>query len=114
MNRVQKTIHFFVSLPLLLAISTSVSAQGPGGGFSATTPLQSDSQYSINVPKAAPAVQSRTRRTASGEPLVSVIVKLSDDALANYKGGIAGLPATSPAVTGADQLDVNTPQSKLY
>ncbi|MGH3680216.1 MAG: S8 family serine peptidase, partial [Natronosporangium sp.] len=42
------------------------------------------------------------------------IVQFEDPALASYAGDIAGLPATSPAVTGAEALDVDTPASTAY
>jgi subtilisin family serine protease len=42
------------------------------------------------------------------------IVVLADPALASYRGGIAGLAATSPAVTGDAQLDVGGPASVAY
>jgi subtilisin family serine protease len=42
------------------------------------------------------------------------IVRLKDAPLASYRGGIAGLEATSPRVTGARKLDVNSPASVAY
>jgi subtilisin family serine protease len=42
------------------------------------------------------------------------IVQLTDPPLASYRGGIAGLVATSPAVTGAVKLDPQSPASKAY
>jgi uncharacterized repeat protein (TIGR01451 family) len=42
------------------------------------------------------------------------IVQLVDSPLATYDGGVADLAATSPAVTGADRLDVNAPESIAY
>ncbi len=42
------------------------------------------------------------------------IVRLKDASLAAYKGGLAGLQATSPEVTGARKLDVNTDTSQAY
>jgi len=42
------------------------------------------------------------------------IVQLEEPSLATYEGGIAGLEATSPEVTGAPQLDVNTPEARAY
>jgi subtilisin family serine protease len=42
------------------------------------------------------------------------IVQLAEPPLARYAGGIAGLPATSPAVTGAARLDVTAPASTAY
>jgi hypothetical protein len=37
------------------------------------------------------------------------IVQLDDPSLAGYTGGIDGLAATSPQVTGEDQLTVDAP-----
>jgi subtilisin family serine protease len=48
----------------------------------------------------------------SSDP-VPVVVKLDYDALASYTGDIAGLPATSPEVTGED-LDLTTPDAERY
>jgi subtilisin family serine protease len=42
------------------------------------------------------------------------IVSLEEPALATYAGEVPGLPATSPAVTGAPKLDVNAPASVAY
>ncbi|MFI6502060.1 S8 family serine peptidase [Nonomuraea typhae] len=49
--------------------------------------------------------------TAAGE--VSVMVKLDYDALASYRGGLKGLPGTSPSVTGK-ALDVRSADAKKY
>src|SRR5688572_23914089 len=45
--------------------------------------------------KTDPALLNRTDSTP-----VAVVVKLDYDSVATYAGGIDGLPATSPAVTG--------------
>ena len=42
------------------------------------------------------------------------IVRLQDASLAAYRGGVAGLRATSPEVTGARQLDDSTADSQAY
>jgi subtilisin family serine protease len=42
------------------------------------------------------------------------IVQLADAPLATYRGGVAGLAATSPAVTGAVKLDPESAASKAY
>lgn len=42
------------------------------------------------------------------------IVRLEDASLAAYKGGVAGFQATSPEVTGARKLDVDTDASQAY
>jgi len=50
----------------------------------------------------------------SSEGLATYIIRLSDPSLAAYRGGIAGLEPTSPRVTGAQKLDVNSPVSQSY
>ncbi|MBN1967234.1 MAG: choice-of-anchor J domain-containing protein [Anaerolineae bacterium] len=47
------------------------------------------------------------------EPAIYV-VRLKDAPLASYQGGIAGLDATSPRVTGEDRLDPEAPASVAY
>ena len=42
------------------------------------------------------------------------IVQLEEPALASYRGGIAGLRATSPAATGRDRLAVDSRASQAY
>ncbi len=42
------------------------------------------------------------------------IILLNDAPVATYRGGIVGLEATSPLVTGVRKLDVNTPASRAY
>ncbi|GAA3201325.1 S8 family serine peptidase [Actinocorallia longicatena] len=51
--------------------------------------------------------------TPGGAAPVNVMVKLDYDAVAAYKGDIAGLPATSPAVTGKP-LDPRSAAAKKY
>lgn len=51
--------------------------------------------------------------TAGGDTQI-YIVQLKDAALPTYEGGVAGLQATSPQVTGAAKLDVNAPASVRY
>ncbi|WP_161958550.1 S8 family serine peptidase [Ornithinimicrobium cavernae] len=42
------------------------------------------------------------------------IVRLVDPPLATYRGGIAGLSATTPRTTGETRLDVSSPASRAY
>ena len=49
-----------------------------------------------------------------GERVVSVVVKLEDDSLASYEGGVPGLAATSPKITGARRLDARSNASRAY
>ncbi len=105
-----------VSLILVVAVTllTNVPgfAQGPGPNFKATG-LTPDSTFQAAFSKAA-AGPSRQSLQAGGDKLVSVIVKLDAESLATYRGGIPGLAATSPEVTGAPKLDLNAPSSVAY
>ncbi|GIH28791.1 peptidase S8 [Acrocarpospora phusangensis] len=51
-------------------------------------------------------------KSTSSAP-VNVVVKLDYDSLAAYKGDLAGLPGTSPAVTG-EQLDPDSAAAQKY
>jgi uncharacterized repeat protein (TIGR01451 family) len=42
------------------------------------------------------------------------LIRLADAPLASYRGGVDGLEATSPAVTGTGKLDVDAPASVAY
>lgn len=67
---------------------------------------------------AASAVQADPDpRTLTITPLSDpgvYIVRLKGQSLAAYSGGIPGLKATSPEVTGRRKLDVNAPESRAY
>jgi hypothetical protein len=52
--------------------------------------------------------------TIPGKATVSVIVKLEDQPLATYEGGIQGLAATSIESTGGSRLDVDSHASRVY
>lgn len=43
-----------------------------------------------------------------------VIVRFHEPSLASYRGGVGGLEATSPRVTGASRLDATSPASEAY
>jgi hypothetical protein len=49
----------------------------------------------------------------SGSAMVPVIVKLDYDSIASYAGGIAGLNATSPSITGRS-LDRSSARAQAY
>src|SRR6478735_6230696 len=71
-------------------------------GFSATT-VEADSSYEApksNSGQLAESDQELLSRTDSAS--VNVMVKLDYDAAASYDGSVAGLPATSPKVTGQE------------
>jgi uncharacterized repeat protein (TIGR01451 family) len=105
-----------VSLILVVAVTLLTNipgfAQGPGPNFTATG-LTPDSTFQAAFSKAAPGPSLQSLQ-AGGDKLVSVIVKLDAESLAAYRGGIPGLAATSPEVTGAPKLDVNSSSSLAY
>ncbi|MEV0391299.1 S8 family serine peptidase [Nonomuraea sp. NPDC050643] len=61
--------------------------------------------------KLAKSDQALLRATSSAP--VNVVVKLDYDSLAAYQGGLPGLPATSPAVTGR-ALDTRSAEARQY
>ncbi len=63
----------------------------------------------MDVPSVTPE-----KHTLGVSPTGLYIVQLNDASLAAYKGGIAGLKATSPEATGARRLDTSTVESKAY
>jgi len=67
------------------------------------------SAVAVAAPSAAP-----TTLAVEASPSGRYIVLLADAPLAAYQGGVAGLAATDPSVTGADRLDPSTPASVAY
>ena len=63
---------------------------------------------SAALAKTSPGLLGRSDAT-----LVPVMIKLDQDSLAGYRGGIDGLAATSPAVTGSD-LDLGSSAARSY
>src|SRR4030067_596248 len=57
---------------------------------------------------------TQSNRTLPESETGYYIVQLSDPSIALYGGGISGLEATSPQVTGERRLDPNTPASQAY
>jgi minor extracellular serine protease Vpr len=90
---------FGITLAIMLTAGT-VSAQ--------PTPIKSEP---LGLDSAQNLDQIPIRSVSS--PAV-YIVRLDDAPLASYRGGIAGLAATSPSATGQDKLQVNSPASLAY
>ena len=86
---------------LLLTGLLAVPGHGLAQSYQAT-PLEPDTSYSLRTKK------------SFGRGMTSVLVKLDADALASYAGGLPGLAATSPRVTGARRLDPDAPSSRAY
>ena len=53
-------------------------------------------------------------KAANSSGNTAIVVKLKDDSLASYDGGVAGLPATSPKASGSRRLDPSSADSKKY
>lgn len=59
--------------------------------------------------------ENRPAQPVTAEPsLVGVVVQFEDAPLARYTGGISGLKATSPKVSGTKRLNVRSPESQRY
>jgi subtilisin family serine protease len=68
----------------------------------------------VNVSKAL--LQREREALASGGPgrNVSVIVRFEGEPLSSYRGTIAGMDATTPALTGGKRLDARSANSQRY
>lgn len=55
-----------------------------------------------------------TGEFSGGKDPLTYVVILDDPAVASYTGGISGFSATSPSVTGVDQLDAEAPEALAY
>ncbi|RPJ54063.1 MAG: hypothetical protein EHM24_32195, partial [Acidobacteria bacterium] len=60
------------------------------------------------------SISTTAVKLPDGQRMVSVVVKFNAEAVATYRGGLAGLPATSPVVTGKRRLDLREPHVRAY
>ena len=108
----------FAALLILVgavSVITAGAASGDGPNFTVVGPaLTPDSTFSAskspsaNLAQTDPSLLGRTDATP-----VQVMIKYDFDATASYTGDVAGLAATSPAVTGVP-LDANTAAVAAY
>ncbi len=114
--RRRRRLPTFAALFVLVCAVSFVAAGGASGeGVTFTaTELTPDSTFSAskspsaNLAETDPSLLGRTDATP-----VSVMIKYDFDATASYAGDIAGLAATSPAVTGVS-LDANAGAVAAY
>ncbi len=96
----------------LISPAVSSAATDPGRftakALAPTSTITAAKSVSGRLAQSDAALLSRT-----DSALVNVMVKLDYDAAASYKGDLAGLPATSPSVTG-QPLTGATPAEKAY
>lgn len=66
------------------------------------------------APACASAVRHLDQMTTTGEGPVHVIVELDLEPLGRYRGGVAGLAATSARMTHSRRLEINSPAALAY
>ena len=97
---------FALAIVLALLVPTAAAAQGADDlTVGAGTITRAES---FDAAKSASGKLAKTDPSLLGQSsseLINVLVKLDYDAIASYKGGIAGLRATSPSVTGKAVAD---------
>jgi hypothetical protein len=95
----------------LTATQASAQENGPSwqaNGLSPSDHITVAKSPSGRLAQTDPALLGRTDSTT-----MSVLVKLDYDATASYAGGVDGLAATSPKVTGR-KLNGNSPAERAY
>ena len=90
----------------------SVGASDPGG-FTAKALVPKSTVTAAKSASGRLAQSDRTLLARTDSALVNIMVKLDYDAAASYLGGLAGLAATSPSVTGR-RLTGGTIAEKAY
>lgn len=94
--------------PLAVLASTTLALTLTGPPLAGAAPDEGD--VAVDDPAPVPAPTGEQPESASG----LWIVQLEEPPLARYDGGVDGLAATSPRVTGEEQLDVAAPESRDY
>jgi subtilisin family serine protease len=95
------------------AAPTPSPATGSTSKWKATPLTAGDRVQGAKSPSGKLAKSDTSLFKATSAKPVSVVVKLDYDSLAAYKGGLKGLPGTSPQVTGKS-LDVKSAPAKDY
>ena len=111
----RRRVPIIAGLALAIGVITFSAAGGAAGdgGFTASS-LTPDSTYSAaksdsgQLAQTDPSLLNRSDSTP-----VAVMIKYDYDATASYTGGVDGLAATSPAVTG-QPLDQGSPAISAY
>ncbi|MCK2220326.1 S8 family serine peptidase [Actinomadura sp. ATCC 31491] len=121
--RVRRLAAAAAGLSVVLALSPVPAGASPAP--SPSTPSSPTGKWkAIPLPagELVDGAKSATGKLAKSDPAllrrtdpkpVSVVVKLDYDSLAAYRGGLPGLPATSPAVTGK-ALDTRSADARKY
>ncbi len=112
----RRRLPTFAALLVLVGAISFAAAGGASGNSTkfVATALTPDTTFSAakavsaNIAQTDPSLIGRSDATP-----VAVMIKFDFDATASYGGGVAGLAATSPAVTGVP-LDANTGAVAAY
>jgi uncharacterized repeat protein (TIGR01451 family) len=104
-------LAFVSTLTLIFSIA--------GPAYASAQASQADSDVATRRLAAKAQLQPADFEVVAESPLKDAsegifLIRLDDAPLATYRGGISGLQATSPAVTGERQLDVSAPASVAY
>ncbi|MGW6198262.1 S8 family serine peptidase [Kribbella sp. NPDC055110] len=101
-------------LPAMTAAAANPSPTAPNGRPWTATPLSAASTVNGAKSPSGQLAKSDPALVNSTSPKqVRVVVKLDYDSLAAYRGGLKGLPGTSPSVTGK-RLDVKGANATKY
>jgi Subtilase family/Fibronectin type-III domain/PA domain len=98
-------------LALLLGVEASAAPDRPVLSGQPLTPTERISADKAPTSRLAKTDQLLLGRT--DDALVQVLIKLDYDSIATYSGGVSGLDATSPSVTGKPLTDA-TPAKQRY
>mgnify|MGYP005846672741 CR=1 FL=1 len=107
-NKGRRLFYLLLVLTIFLSLNVTAFAQEGRG------PVNPDALRLVAPFTPVSEAGAVVGKLENGERLISVIVKLEDEPLASYRGGIAGLAATSIEVTGAPRLDAKAPESQAY
>jgi len=101
-----------------LAMTTGLAVLTSAGAADAAPSGQAGLRLAAEQPRmdgaAIAAADSAAKAAAGPDGRVRVVVKLTDASLAAYRGGVAGLAATAPDVTGAAKLSPASASSARY
>ncbi len=96
----------FLSLSIFLAINANTA--------SAKLKLADAQPIVADVKTVAATEENKKAGFAPRDDKSVYIIQLEEPAAASYMGGVAGFAPTSPSVTGAKKLNVNSPQTIAY
>jgi hypothetical protein len=112
LRRTKRVLALILVLFGTLPLSVVSLAQGGSPPSLTARPAVAVARFDLDTPWDS---RARAMKPAEdGDKLVSVIVKLDIAPLASYAGGVPGLAATTPGLTGAVRLDSATPDSLRY